>query len=42
MRILHLNIKQVELLRLLFSIGLTAFVAVGTFLVIRHLMSLSV
>jgi hypothetical protein len=29
--------KQVELVRLLFSIGLTAFVSVGTFLLIRHL-----
>ena len=41
MRVLHLNAKQVELLRVLFSVGLTAFVAVGTFLVIRHLNSLS-
>jgi hypothetical protein len=37
MRSLHLSTKQVELVRLLFSIGLTAFVSVGTFLLIRHL-----
>jgi hypothetical protein len=37
MRMLHFNTKQVELLRLLFSIGVTVFVAAGTLLVIRHL-----
>ena len=41
MRGVHLSIKQVHLLRVLFSIGLTAFVGVGTFLVIRHLIGLS-
>jgi hypothetical protein len=41
MRILHLDTKQVELVRLLFSIGLTAFVGVGTFIVIRHLIGSS-
>jgi hypothetical protein len=33
--------KQVHLLRVLFSIGITAFVAVGTFMVIRYLIALS-
>jgi hypothetical protein len=40
MRILHLDTKQVELVRLLFSIGLTAFVGLGTLIVIRHLIGL--
>jgi hypothetical protein len=33
--------KQVHLLRILFSIGVTTFVAVGTFMVIRYLIALS-
>ena len=37
MRSLHLDTKQVELVRLVFSIGVTIFVSVGTFLAIRHL-----
>jgi hypothetical protein len=37
MRILHLDTKQVELVRLLFSIGVTVFVGVGSFLGIRYL-----
>jgi hypothetical protein len=37
MRSLHLDAKQVELVRLVFSIGVTIFVSVGTFLAIRHL-----
>jgi hypothetical protein len=37
MRMLHLNTKQAELIRILFSIGLTAFVALGAFIVIEHL-----
>jgi hypothetical protein len=41
MRVLHLNTKQVELLRLLFSIGLTSSVGVGAFLTIRYLFGLS-
>jgi hypothetical protein len=36
-----LNTKQVELLRVLFSIGLTAFVGAGTFAAIRYLSVLS-
>jgi hypothetical protein len=36
-RILHLDTKQVELVRILFSIGLTAFVGLSTFIVNRHL-----
>jgi hypothetical protein len=40
MRILHLDTKQVELVRVLFSIGLTAFVGVGTVIVIRYLIGL--
>ena len=35
MRMLHLDSKQVEVVRVL--IGLTAFVGFGTFIVIRHL-----
>jgi len=41
MRVIYLKTKQVELLRILFSIGLTAFVSLGTFLAIRHLIGLS-
>ena len=41
MRVRHLNSKQAEILRLMFSIGLTAFVNVGTFLETRHLIGLS-
>jgi hypothetical protein len=37
MRSLHLDTKQVELVRLVFSIGVTVFVGVGTFLALRHL-----
>ena len=37
MRSLHLDAKQVELVRLVFAIGVTIFVSVGTFLAIRHL-----
>jgi hypothetical protein len=37
MRSLHLDTKQVELVRLVFSIGVTIFVSVGTFLAIRYL-----
>jgi hypothetical protein len=37
MRILHLDNKQVKLVRLLFSIGVTVFVGVGSFLGIRYL-----
>ena len=36
MRMLHLDTKQAELVRILFSIGLTAFVGLGTFIVIQH------
>jgi hypothetical protein len=39
-RILHLDTKQVELVRVLFSIDMTAFVSVGTFVIIRHLVGL--
>ena len=39
-RILHLDTKQVEFVRVLFSIGMTAFVSVGAFVVIRHLVGL--
>jgi hypothetical protein len=41
MRGLHLSIRQVELVRILFSIGMTVSVSVGTFLAIRHLIGLS-
>jgi hypothetical protein len=41
MRFLHLNTKQAEILRLMFSIGLTAFVSVGMVLAIRHRIVLS-
>jgi hypothetical protein len=41
MRGLHLSIKRVELVRILFSIGLTAFVSVSAFLTIRYLIGLS-
>jgi len=41
MRVIYLKTKQVELLRILFSIGLTAFVGVGTFMTIRYLVGLS-
>jgi hypothetical protein len=37
MRRLHLDAKQVELVGLVFSIGVTVFVSVGTFLAIQHL-----
>jgi hypothetical protein len=37
MRILRLDTKQVELVRVLFSISVTVFVAVGSFLAIRYL-----
>jgi hypothetical protein len=40
MWVLHLNTKQAEILRLMFYIGLTAFVSMGTFLEIRHLIGL--
>jgi hypothetical protein len=43
MRVIHHPVtKQTELLRVLFSIGVTAFVAAGTFVTIRYLISLSV
>ena len=38
MRIVHLDTKQVELVRLLFAVGMTVFVSVGSFLAIRYLM----
>ena len=38
---LHLSTKQAELLRVLFSMGLTAFIGAGTFVVIRYLTGLS-
>jgi hypothetical protein len=38
---LQLSTKQAELLRVLFSMGLTAFVGAGTFVVIRYLTGLS-
>ncbi len=41
MHSLRLSNKQVELLRVLFSIGLTAFVGAGTFMAIRYLIGLS-
>jgi hypothetical protein len=41
MRILHLNTKQVELARVLFSIGMTAFLGVGTFVAMRYLIGFS-
>ena len=37
MRSLRFDTKQVELVRLVFSIGVTIFVSVGTFLAIRYL-----
>ena len=37
MRSLRLDTKKVELVRLVFSIGVTVFVSVGTFLAIRYL-----
>jgi hypothetical protein len=39
MRTLRLDTKQVELARLAFSIGVTILVGLGTFLVIRYLIS---
>jgi hypothetical protein len=42
MRVIYLSTKQVELLRILFSVGLTALVGVGTFMIIRYLFGLSV
>jgi hypothetical protein len=41
MRSLHLSTRQAELARILFSIGMTVSVSVGTFLAIRHLIGLS-
>jgi hypothetical protein len=42
MRSLHLNTKQqVELAGILFSVGMTAFVSLGTFLAIRYRIGLS-
>ena len=41
MLVLHLNTKQAEIPGLSFSIGLTAFVSVGTSLAIQHLIGLS-
>jgi len=41
MRVIYLKTKQVELLRILFCIGLTAFVGAGTFMTIRYLVGLS-
>jgi hypothetical protein len=41
MRSVHFSTKQVHLLRVLFSIGLTAFVGVGSFLALRYLIDLS-
>jgi hypothetical protein len=41
MRVIHLKTKQVELLRILFSFGLTAFVGVGTFITLLYLFGLS-
>jgi hypothetical protein len=37
MRVPHLDTKQAELVRILFSIGLAAFVGLGTFIVVQHL-----
>lgn len=37
MRALRLDTKQVELARVLFSVSLTIFVGVGSFLAIRYL-----
>jgi len=37
----HLSTKQAHLLRILFSIGLTAVIGAGTFVVIRYLTKLS-
>jgi hypothetical protein len=37
MRSLRLDTKKVELVRLVFSIGVTVFVGVGAFLALRHL-----
>jgi hypothetical protein len=41
MRGLHLSTKRIHLLRAPFSIGITAFVAVGTFMLIQYLIGLS-
>jgi hypothetical protein len=41
MRSLHNSTKRIELARILFSIGMTAFVSVGTFLTIRYLIGMS-
>jgi hypothetical protein len=41
MRSLRLDTKKVELVRLVFSIGVTVFVSVGTFLAIRYLIGSS-
>jgi len=41
MRSLHISTKRIELARILFSIGMTAFVSVSTFLTIRYLIGLS-
>jgi hypothetical protein len=41
MRSLRLDTKKVELVRLVFSIGVTIFVSVGTFLAIRYLIGSS-
>ena len=41
MRGVQLSTKQVHLVRVLFSIGVTAFVALGSFLTIQHLISLA-
>ena len=38
---LHLSTKQIHVLRALFSIGITAFVAVGTYMLMRYLIGLS-
>jgi hypothetical protein len=38
MRSLHLDTKQVGLVRVLFSISMTIFVALGSFLTLRYLM----
>ena len=41
MRSLRLDTKKVELVRLVFSIGVTVFVSVGTFLAIQYLIGSS-
>jgi len=41
MRGLRLSNKQVELFRVLFSVGMTAFVGGGTLIVLRYLIGLS-